>query len=154
MMELSIDFITGLPPVIFHDREVDAILVVADHLTKYFRFYPVTTTMAASDLAELFHNEWELFYGVPTGIVSDRGFIFTSDFWSELCYVSCVKRRLSTAFHPESDGQTERMNQTLSHYLRCLSLRTKIRGRNCYEQHKTKDQSTIPHSPPQWNEHA
>ena len=76
--------------------------------------------MTAADLAELFHNEIELKYGPPDGIVSDRGPIFTSEFWSQLCYICKIKLRLSTAFHPQTDGQTERINQTLEHYLRKL----------------------------------
>src|SRR5436189_5253164 len=98
---------------------VDAILVIVDRFTKYVRFFPVSTTTDAADLAELFHNKWELDFGPPHGIVSDRGSLFTSAFWSALCYHSRVKRRLSTAFHPQTDGQTERMNQILEHYLRC-----------------------------------
>jgi len=93
--------------------------VIVDRFTKYVRFFPVSTTTDAAELAELFHNEWELDFGPPHGIVSDRGSLFTSAFWSALCYHSRVKRRLSTAFHPQTDGQTERMNQILEHYLRC-----------------------------------
>ena len=118
--ELSMDFITGLPPVFYRDAEVDAILVIVDRFTKYSLFLPVATTITASELAELFHNKVELRYGVPLGIVSDRGSVFTSEFWGELCYMSRIKRRLSTAYHPQTDGQTERTNQTLGHYLRCF----------------------------------
>jgi transposase InsO family protein len=62
----------------------------------------------------------ELQFGPPNGIVSDRGPIFTSNFWSKLCYHSHIHLRLSTAFHPQTDGQTERINQILEHYLRCF----------------------------------
>jgi transposase InsO family protein len=120
MDELSMDFVTGLPVVIFEGREVDAILVIVDRFTKFTHFFPVNITMNAADLAELFHKEIELRYGAPRGIISDRGSVFTSKFWSELCFYSKVKRRLSTAFHPQTDGQTERMNQVLEHYLRCF----------------------------------
>ena len=57
-------------------------------------------------------------FGASDGAVTDRGSVFTSDFWSQVCYSMKVKRRLSTAFHPQTDGQTERQNQTLEHYLR------------------------------------
>jgi hypothetical protein len=57
-------------------------------------------------------------FGIPDGIVSDRGSLFTSHFWRELSFQLAVKRRLSTAFHPQTDGQTERQNQRLEHYLR------------------------------------
>jgi hypothetical protein len=118
--ELTMDFITGLPPTIFKDIYVDAILVIVDRFTKMCLFFAVPSTINAPDLAELFHINVELKYGPPNGIVSDRGPIFTSKFWSNLCYLSHVKLRLSTAFHPQTDGQTERMNQTLEHYLRCF----------------------------------
>ena len=118
--ELSMDFITGLPQSIWKGRIVDAILVIVDRFSKWCLFFPVSTTMDASELAELFHQEVELRYGPPNGIVSDRGSVFTSRFWSKLCYLSKVKLRYSTAFHPQTDGQTERMNQTLEHYLRCF----------------------------------
>jgi transposase InsO family protein len=114
------DFVTGLPPVLHGGREVDAILVIVDRLTKYVLFFPVSSTVTAPELVELFHNEVELKYGAPAGIVSDRGSVFTSQFWTDLCYISRVKLRLSTAFHPQTDGQTERMNQILGHYLRCF----------------------------------
>ena len=112
------DFITGIPPTIFKKQRVDAILVIVDRFTKYCLFYPVSTTMNSAELAELFHTEVELRYGPPDGIVSDRGSVFTSKFWSKLCFISKIKLRLSTAFHPQTDGQTERMNQVIEQYLR------------------------------------
>ena len=57
-------------------------------------------------------------FGVPANIVSDHGSLFTSKFWSTFCFYLGARRRLSTAFHPQTDGQTERQNQTLEHYLR------------------------------------
>jgi transposase InsO family protein len=118
--EISMDFITGLPETVFNKSPVDAILVIVDRFTKWSLFLPVSKTITAAELAELFHNEVELRYGPPEGIVSDRGSVFTSKFWSRLCFISRVRLRLSTAFHPQTDGQTERMNQTLEHYLRCF----------------------------------
>jgi transposase InsO family protein len=118
--EITMDFVTGLPETIYKGQFVDAIFVVVDRYTKMSRFFPVSTQITAAELAELFHSEIELKYGPPDGIVSDRGPIFTSKFWGELCYLSRVKLRLSTAFHAQTDGQTERMNQTLEQYLRCF----------------------------------
>ena len=114
------DFITGLPPNnLRNGDEVDAILVIVDRFTKMMHCFPVAKTITSQELAMLFHNEIECRRsGAPDGVVSDRGSIFTSQFWSDLCYISQIKRRLSTAFHPQTDGQTERMNQTLEHYLR------------------------------------
>ena len=119
--EISIDFITGIPEARFGFHSVDSILVVVDRYTRMAKFFLVSTTINAAELAHLFHNEIELKFGAPKGIVSDRGPIFTSTFWGELAYFTGVKLRLSTAFHPQTDGQTERMNQVLEHYLRCFT---------------------------------
>ena len=118
--ELTMDFITGLPPSKMDNVVYDAILVVMDRFTKKARYFPARKDWDTADLARcmikgIFHT-----YGTPKGIVSDRGPTFTSDFWAELCYQLQIKRRLSTAFHPQTDGQTERQNQTLEHYLRCF----------------------------------
>ena len=118
--ELSMDFITDLPPS--KDTEgaaYDSILVIMDRYTKMALYIPTRKTVTAEELAQLFVHRVVRSYGIPRGIVSDRGAVFTSNFWSGLCYNLGVKRRLSTAFHPQTDGQTERQNQTLEHYLRC-----------------------------------
>lgn len=120
-IELSMDFVTGLPPTLHDSKLVDAILVIVDRFTKWSLFFPVSSTITAGELAELFHNSVELRFGPPEGIISDRGSLFTSKFWSNLCYLSRVRLRLSTAFHPQTDGQTERVNQILEHYLRCFT---------------------------------
>ena len=119
--ELSMDFITGLPPSKRRGIVYDAILVVVDRFTKMVRYLPTTKTVDAAQLAELLFEEVALRYGMPEGIVSDRGSIFTSGFWSSLCYHAKIKRRLSTAFHPQTDGQTERQNQALEQYLRAFA---------------------------------
>lgn len=82
------------------------------------RYIPTQKTATAAQLADLFIDQIVRFFGLPQGIVSDRGSVFTSQFWADLCFVAKVKRRLSTAFHPQTDGQTERQNQTLEQYLR------------------------------------
>lgn len=120
MIELAMDFVVGLPPVLWNGSEVDSILVIVDRYSKYVRLIPVRTDITSVELAEIFHTEIDLVYGAPHGIVSDRGPVFTSAFWADLCYISKVKRRLSTAFHPQTDGQSERTIQTVSHYLRCF----------------------------------
>lgn len=118
--ELSMDFITGPPPTIQNGIPVDAILVVVNRFTKWCLFFAVPSTITSVELAELFHTEVELRFGPPDDIVFDRGTNFTSKFWSKLCYHSHIHLSLSTAFHPPTDGQTERMYQTLEHYLRCF----------------------------------
>jgi hypothetical protein len=111
---LSMDFITHLP----ESNGFDAILVVVCRLTKFRRIIPCKGTCNAEDLARLFRdNIWRL-YGLPDSIVSDRGTQFISAFWKHLCRILNTKAQLSTAWHPESDGQTERMNAILEQYLR------------------------------------
>lgn len=120
--EISMDFITDLPPSCGRDgRAYDALLVIIDRYTKFARYFPCLKTITAEQLADLFIDEIYRQYGTPDGITSDRGSVFTSQFWSSLCWSLKVTRRLSTAFHPQTDGQTERQNQTIEHYLRCYS---------------------------------
>lgn len=120
--EVTMDMITGLPPCKRGDSVYDAILVVVDRYTKMARYIPTSKTLTAIELADIFFQEIVCQYGTPKGIVSDRGSIFTSSYWSEICYQTKIKRRLSTAFHPQTDGQTERQNQTLEHYLHCYCM--------------------------------
>lgn len=118
--EISMDFVTGLPfstnPR--NGKQCNAILVIVDRFTKYALYIPTVTQLTASSLADLLFAHVFEHFGLPDGIVSDRGSLFTSHFWSHLCYLLAVKRRLSTAYHPQTDGQTERQNQNLEHYLR------------------------------------
>jgi hypothetical protein len=117
--ELTMDFIVDLPPSTFEGKVYDSILVFVDRYTKVARYIPCNKTCTSAQLADIFVKEIVCKYGMPKGIVSDRGSVFTSAYWSSFCYEAQVKRRLSTAFHPQTDGQTERQNQTLEHYLRC-----------------------------------
>lgn len=117
--EITMDFITGLPLALTYEGiEVNSILVVLCRFTKFAWYVAVMDTLTADQLAELFVEKF-LFLGIPEGIVSDRGTLFTSKFWSTFCYLLKIRRKLSTAFHPQTDGQTERQNQSLEHYLRC-----------------------------------
>jgi transposase InsO family protein len=117
--ELSMDFIVDLPPSTRDGRVYDSILVIVDRYTKMSIYIACNKTCTAEDLADLFHEEIICKYGIPKGIVSDRGSVFTSAYWSSFCYAARTKRKLSTAFHPQTDGQTERQNQALEQYLRC-----------------------------------
>ena len=116
---LTMDFITGLPgSQDRHGTEFDAILVIVDRFTKMAVYIPCKKTIDAADLADLFIEKITSRFGNPAFIVSDRGTVFTSKFWSTVCYHLKMKSKLSTAFHPQTDGQTERQNQTLEQYLR------------------------------------
>ena len=85
------------------------------------KFIPTTTDIAAPEFAALFHENIELQYGSPRGVVSDRDTRITSKFWAEVCVHSLIKRRMSTAFHPQTDGQTEILNRILENYLRAYT---------------------------------
>ena len=104
------DFITGLPPSKSAGQVYDSILVVVDRYTKLARYIGVRKTIDAPELASVLLRHWIKDYGLPDSIVSDRGSVFTAKFWSSLCYILKIKRRLSTAFHPQTDGQTKRQN--------------------------------------------
>jgi len=112
--DLSMDFITGLP----ESGGYNAILVVVDRLTKMVYFLPCRDSYSAEDIACLYRDSvWKL-NGLPASIVSDRGSTFVSRFWQTLCTRLGIKSKLSTAFHPATDGQTERVNAMLEQYLR------------------------------------
>ncbi|HEX8609391.1 MAG TPA: reverse transcriptase domain-containing protein [Pedobacter sp.] len=113
--DISMDFITGLPL----SEGYDAILVVVDHLSKMAHYIPCNTTLDAEGFAQLFVDHIFRLHGLPTKIISDRGSIFTSKFWKWVAIKLEIKRNLSTAFHPQTDGQTERINAILEQYLRC-----------------------------------
>jgi len=111
---LTIDFITKLPVV----AGKDAILVVCDRLSKITHFVATMEGTSAEGLARLFRdNVWKL-HRLPESIVSDRGPQFAAELTKELNRMLGIKTKLSTAFHPQTDGQTERMNQEVEQYLR------------------------------------
>jgi len=112
--DISIDFVTGLP----WPEGNDAIWVVVDRLTKERHFVPCRTSVDAKDLADMFLTHIFRLHGLLTTIVSDRGPQFAATFWRRLCERLASEPRLSTTFHPETDGQTERTNATMEQYLR------------------------------------
>ena len=112
---ISMDYITGLPCT---DKGHDAILVVCDRLSKMARFIPCTKQVTAEDTAVLFRDHVFRNHGQPTEVISDRDSRFISKFWQELQTLLGTKHKLSTAFHPQTDGQTERCNRILEEYLR------------------------------------
>src|SRR5882724_5881337 len=107
------DFIEGLPLSNGHDT----ILVVVCHLTKMALFIPTFHDIDAEDLAHIFLSQVFAKHGTPTDIISDQGKHFISQFWWSLCQLLGIKANLSTAYHPETDGQTKWVNQILEQYL-------------------------------------
>ena len=113
-MHLTVDFITKLLVV----AGKDAILVVCDWLSKITHFVATTEGMSAKGLARLFwDNVWKL-HGLLESVVSDRGLQFVAELTRELNRMLGIKMKLSTVFHPQTDGQMEKMNQELEQYLR------------------------------------
>ena len=114
----SMDFVTGLPlSADWKSNNYDSILVIINRLTKMVHYEPVKVTIDTPGLAEVIVDVVVWHHGLPDSIVTNRGYLFTSKFWSLLCYFLRVKRKLSTAFHPRTDGQTKRQNSTMEAYL-------------------------------------
>jgi len=125
--ELTMDFITGLPPSKRQGNVYDAILVVVDCFTKMSIYIPCTKRVNSVDLADLVFQYVFSRFGIPKGIVTNWGAVFTSSFWSKLCYHMRIRRRLSTAFYLQTNRQTERQNQALEQYLQ-LCVNKEQRG--------------------------
>jgi hypothetical protein len=113
---VSMDFVEGLPK----SGSVNAILVVVDKFTKFSHFVPLHHPFTAASVAKLFMDHIYRLHGMPSAIISDRDRVFTSTFWQTLFKLSGTQLQLSTAYHPQTDGQTERVNQCLETYLRCF----------------------------------
>jgi len=109
-----VDFITKLPLA----QGYDVILVVCDRFSKIAYFIATTERMSAEGLVKLFQDHvWKL-HRLPESIVSDRGMQFTAGMMKELNYLLGIQTKLSTAYHPQTNGQMERINQELEQYLR------------------------------------
>jgi len=115
--QILMDFVTGLPEC----EGYDAIWVVVDRLTKLRHYVPCRTTVNARGVAEMFLREVARLHGLLKMIVSDRGPQFASIFWQRLCERMGVDWRLSTAFPPQTDEQTERMKTSMEQYLRIFT---------------------------------
>lgn len=109
------DFVTKLPV----SDGFDSILVVVDKFSKMTHFIPCMEAIDAEGVAKLIMKNIVRLHGLPNSIVSDRGPQFVSKFWKILMNLLGVKVKLSTAVHPQTDGQTERMNQSMEQYLIC-----------------------------------
>jgi transposase InsO family protein len=111
-----IDFITDLPS----SQENDDILVVVDRFSKMAHFIPCSSSITSEATSTLFLREIFRLHGLPDNIISDCGPQFIAGFWKRLLELLHIDRSLSSAHHPESNGQIETTNQTLEQYLHCF----------------------------------
>jgi hypothetical protein len=115
--DIALDFVEALPRV----RGKSVILTVVDRFSKYCHFIPLAHPYSAEAVAQAFFNDIVRLHGVPQSMVSDRDTVFTSIFWQELMRLMGTKLRMTTTFHPQSDGQSESANRVILMYLRCLT---------------------------------
>jgi len=113
------DFIVGLHKT---SKGYDSIWVIVDRLTKSAHFLPVKTRYASHQYAELYIARIVSLHGVPKTIISDRGSQFITRFWEQLLASLGTQLIRSSAYHPQTDGQTERINQILEDMLRAYAL--------------------------------
>jgi len=112
--KLAMDFVGPLPKA----KGFDTILVMTDRLTNYVKIEPTVRTATAPMIATLVYQSWYRQFGLPAAITSDRDKLFVSKFWKELFKKLDIQLRMSTAYHPETDGSSERFNKTIIESLR------------------------------------
>ncbi|GJP55984.1 hypothetical protein CLOM_g15021, partial [Closterium sp. NIES-68] len=115
---VMMDFVTGLPA---GPSGNDAVLVVVDRLTKMVHFAPCRTTITAKETARLFISTVVRLHGIPAAIISDRDPKFTSKFWQDTWARYSTRLQFSSAYHPQTDDQTKRTNQTMEQLIRTNS---------------------------------
>jgi hypothetical protein len=125
---ISMDFIGALPKIV---KGFDSIWVIVDRLTKSAHFVPIKTGMSVAKLVEIYIEKIVRLHGIPSSIVSDRDPRFTSKFWESLQVALGTKLRLSSAYHPQTDGQTEMTIQCLEDLLRACVLEQGVSWIEC-----------------------
>jgi len=111
--DISINMIGPLP----RSNEMDAILVIVDRFTKMIRLKATTINISSEGVAKIYRDEIWKIHGIPKMILSDHGPQFASRFMEDFTKILGTKRKLSTAYHPQTDGQTERINQEIGTFL-------------------------------------
>lgn len=114
---VSLDFIVELQPT---TKGFATILTVVDHFTRMAHFIPLKKLPSAIEMAHIFFKEIIRLHGIPSIITSDRGPQLISHFWQHLSKSLNMEVRTSSSYHPQTDGLTERTNQTIEQYLRCM----------------------------------
>ena len=115
---IGVDFVGPLPESKNRDGNFDSITVVIDLLSAMIHLVPSRINYTARDIAELMFSKVYKHHGLPRSIVSDRDVLFTSQFWTHLNKLIGVKQRMSSAYHPETNGSTKRVNRTIGQMLR------------------------------------
>uniref|UniRef100_A0A3B3INX7 Gypsy retrotransposon integrase-like protein 1 n=1 Tax=Oryzias latipes TaxID=8090 RepID=A0A3B3INX7_ORYLA len=115
--EISVDFVTGLP----ESQGNTVVLTVVDRFSKMTKFFALPKLPTAKQTAELLTTHLFKDFGFPQSILSDRGPQFVAQFWRAFCVLIGAEPNLTSGYHPQSNGQTERVNQDLETGLRCLS---------------------------------
>ncbi|CAH9143923.1 unnamed protein product [Cuscuta epithymum] len=116
--DVAMDFITGLPS----SNGYTVIMVVIDRLSKYAHLASLKSDFNSKQVAELFIKTVVKLHGFPKTIISDRDKVFTSQFWQHMFKLSGTTLKLSTAYHPQTDGQSEALNKCIEMYLRCFTF--------------------------------
>lgn len=110
------DFITALSTL----KGFTVILVVVDRLSKFAHFAPLKSDFSSAIVADTFIANVVKLHGIPNSIISDRDWVFISKFWKQLFKSMGTTLAMSSAYHPQSDGQTKALNKCLESYLRCF----------------------------------
>ena len=116
---IALDFVTGLPP----SEGNDTVLTIIDRFSKAVHYIPLPKLPSASEMADLLVLHVVRLHGIPTDIVSDRGSQFTSKVWLSFCKGIGATVSLTSGYHPQSNGQAERANQSMEDTLRCFCHR-------------------------------
>lgn len=114
--EINIDLIVKLPK----SNGFDGVMVVVDRLSKYGNFVPLKHPYLVRTIADVFIQEVVRLHGIPASVVRDHDSLFLSIFWKELFKKQGTQLEVSTAYHPETDGQTKELNRVLEGYLCCF----------------------------------
>jgi hypothetical protein len=113
---ITINFIDGLP----QSANANCILVIVDKFTRYGHFLPLSHPYTTTSVDGVFLNMVYKLHGLLSAIVSDRDPVFTSKFWQYLFKMSGTNLKMSSSYHPQTDGQSKRVNQCLETFLRCF----------------------------------